>query len=395
MYNSRSQTLPIGLAIIVGQLGLGGAEQQLYYLLSGLDRSRFHPIVITLGPTLDEYWVRPIKSLDIRVCHVGKSLGRAGRIIQIARLLRSEKIQFVHSWDLHTNPYSVLARRLAGVVLCLGSMRLDYHGIPGDWLLRWAGYRGLEVLVTNSATAANQVQEYQLTKAPVRLVCNGVYIPEPVTEFERYNLKSELGFSKSDLVIGSIGRFDRNKNHAMLLRAFASLAHRWKMLRLVIIGEGPLRIELAAMAESLGIASRLSFPGPIPLASRLLPALDVCCLTSYTEGMPNLVMEAAAAGLPVVSTRCGDSVKLIEHGVSGYLVSVDDDTNLRSHLNALMADPASRVHMGQAGREKMRREFSLEIMVARMTQVYEEALADKIVTNRERTGLAKFDNTFS
>src|SRR5262245_34774686 len=186
--------MPIGLAFIVGQLSLGGAEQQLYYLLSGLDRSRFRPVVISLGRSPNEYWEQPIRKLEIPLCHV--SLGRPRRILQIARLLRSENVRMVHGWDLHTNPYSAVAGRLARIPVRLGSMRLNYYGIPSDKLVRWTGYRGLDVLITNSVTAALQVQKFQLTTARVRLVSNGVHIPEPTNQLDRRRLRSELGFSQ-------------------------------------------------------------------------------------------------------------------------------------------------------------------------------------------------------
>jgi len=108
--------------------------------------------------------------------------------------------------------------------------------------------------------------------------------------------------------------------------------------------------------------------------------MEVCCLTSYTEGMPNLIMEAAAAGLPVVSTACGSSVELIESGVTGFLVSPNDVSGMSQYLELLLANAEQRHHIGQAAREKMRREFSVEAMITGMTQVYEEALAEKGLT---------------
>jgi glycosyltransferase involved in cell wall biosynthesis len=375
MMNSGYTKKPLGLAFIVGQLGLGGAEQQLYYLLSCLDRSRFCPIVISLGARADEYWAQPIKSLGIPLWHIGRSLGYAGRAIQIATLLRSKKIQVVHGWVFHANPYAAMAGRLAGVPLRLGSIRGSYEGIPRDKLVRWMGYRGLDILITNSAIAAAQVCKFRRTRALVRVVPNGIHIPRQVTQTERSRLKVELGFSNTHLLIGSIGRLDSNKNHAMLLHAFATLTEKWPALRLVIIGNGPLKSQLAAVAEQLGIAEKVYLPGAIPLAARYLPAMEVCCLTSYTEGMPNLIMEAAAAGLPVVSTTCGGSVELIESGTTGFLVSPNSAADMSRYLDLLLADAEQCRRMSQAGREKMRREFSVEIMATRMTQVYEEALA--------------------
>lgn len=372
---SRTRMLT-DIAFIVGQLSLGGAEQQLYYLLSSMDRSRFRPMVISLGPMSREYWQKPIGQLGILVRNVPRRYGRAFRLLQIATILRSRNFQMVHSWDLHTNPYSAVAARLACVPLCIGSMRFNYEMLSQERLLRWIGYSGLDVLVTNSISAADQVQEFRLTTAAIRLVPNGVYMPEPINPIQQSRLKSELGCSNTDSLIGTIGRIDNNKNHFMLLRAFTLLTEKWPNLRLVIIGDGPLKSQLARMADKLGVASKIRFPGAIPTAARYFPAMDVCCLTSYTEGMPNVVMEAAAAGLPVVATRCGDTVDLIEHGVSGYLVEPDDEVGMSACLDLLLANPENRFRMGQAGREKMRSQFSIEAMVARMTQVYDEVLAN-------------------
>jgi len=366
--------MSFGLAFIVGQLGLGGAEQQLYHLLSGLDRSRFRLIVISLGARPDEYWAQPIKSLGIPLWHMARSLGRAGRTIQVASLLHSENIQIVHGWMFHTNPYAAVAGRLAGIPLRLGSMRENYEGVSGNKFVRWMGYRGLDILITNSATAAAQVRALRLTRALVHVVPNGVNIPPQVSQAECSQLKSELGFSDAHLLIGSIGRMDRNKNHTMLLQAFAALTEKWPALRLIIIGDGPLKSQLTAMAEQLEVAQKVCLPGSIPLATRYLQAMEVCCLTSYTEGMPNVIMEAAAAGVPVVSTTCGGSVELVECGVTGFLVSPNDASGLSRRLDLLLADAEQRRSISQVGREKMRREFSVEVMITRMTQVYEEAL---------------------
>jgi glycosyltransferase involved in cell wall biosynthesis len=364
------------LAIVVGQLGLGGAEQQLYHFLSGLDSSRFCPLVITLGPRPDEYWRGPLEELGVPVQHVNRQFSRVFRAIRIAAILRAEKIQIVHSWSFHTNPYAALAGRLASVPLRLGSMRENYSLLT-ERLVRRVGYFGLDALTTNSRSAALQVKEFGLTSAPVRFISNGVHIPDRVNQADRLRLKRELGFSDSEILIGNIARLDGNKNQAMLLRAFASLTEKWSDLRLVIIGDGPLKCQLAETAQDLGIASKVSIPGSIPQAARYLSAMDVCCMTSYTEGLPNLVMEAMAAGLPVVSTSCGDCADLIEHGVSGYLISVNDDGGLTAHLELLMTHPELRLRMGHAGREKMRREYSVEGMVGRMVQFYEYLLAGK------------------
>jgi glycosyltransferase involved in cell wall biosynthesis len=366
-----------GVAFIVGQLGLGGAEQQLYYLLSVIDRRRFHPIVVSLGPQADEYWERRIRKLEIPVWHLARSLGRARRTKNIASLLRTEKIDLVHAWDFHTNPYSALAGRLAGVPLRIGSMRGEHQWVTANKLVSALGYRGLDVLVINSASAAANVQKLGVTKACIRVVSNGIEITEPRSDCQCRHLKAGLGFAPEHRVVGTIGRMDTNKNHAMLLRVFASLSDKWPMLRLVIVGDGPLRSELAIMADRLGIGEKVRFPGIIPMAARYLPALEVFCLTSYTEGMSNVIMEAAAAGVPVVSTGYTGSGELVEHETTGYLIQPNDDVAMAAYVDELLMNQERRHQIGNAGREKIRREYSLEAMRSNMTRVYEDALAAK------------------
>lgn len=369
--------MPAGLAFIAGQLSLGGAEQQLYYLLAGLDRSRFRPVVISLGPVTNEYWRQPIVDLGVSVHYVPKHFGRINRTLRIAEILRTERVQIVHAWVFHTNPYAAISGKLARTPVRLGSMRESYQGLPASRLLHWTGFRGLDALITNSDANAKQLKGLQLTRACIKTVPNGVFIPEPISPREREHLKTEIGFSGDDRLVGSIGRLDKNKNQSMLLRAFAPLAKKFPYLRLLIVGDGPLKSELTKLTKDLEISEKVILPGVIPQAARYLSTLDVCCLTSYTEGMSNLVMEAASAGLPVVSTSCGDTHRLIEHGVSGYLVSVDDHVGMSEHLSVLLSKPEQRLRMGQAGRDKMRREFGVDVMVRHMTRLYEERLHEK------------------
>ena len=348
--------------------------------LLGLTAPRFRPLVITLGSELNEFWREPIARLGISVYHVPRKLGRMIRTLKICAILRAEKAQIVHSWSFYTNPYSALTGRLAGTPLRFGSMRENYELLADTRLIRHIGYWGLDTVTTNSVSATKQVEEFKLTRGHVCTLPNGVSIPVPITQTERDSKRAELGCSSESLLIGTIGRLDKNKNHVMLLQVFAKLLQDWPRLDLVIIGEGPLKCQLQALAEELGIAARVRLTGSLPFAARFLPAMDVCCMTSYTEGMPNLIMEAAAAGIPVVSTNCGDSIRLIDHGVSGFVVSPDDTLAMVACLHQLLGDRDQRVRMGRAGREKMQCEYGLASMVARISEMYERALGEKCIS---------------
>jgi glycosyltransferase involved in cell wall biosynthesis len=365
------------IAFITGQLSLGGAEQQLYHLVKGLDRSRFAPIVISLGPIADQFWSSPIRNLGVPLWHFDRSFGRIGRVIKIALLLRKEKVQIVHSWSFHTNPYSTVVGRLAGIPIRLSSLRGTLKYLLSQKFLWWMGCWGFDEFITNSVVAARQVAESGQTRRPIRVVPNGTILPEHISQSDRQRLKSELGFSSTHLLIGTIGRIDSNKNQQMLINAFAILADKWESLRLVIIGEGTLKAQLLTTIKRMRLADKIRLPGAIPLASRYLTALEVCCMSSLSEGMPNLIMEASAAGVPVVSTNCGGCVELIDHGVTGYLVSPDDVDGMSRYVDLLLGDPDKRSQMGKEGRKKMRENYSVKGMVAQMAQVYNEVINAK------------------
>jgi len=369
---------PRRIVFIAGQLVLGGAEQQLYHLLAGLDRSRFEPVVITLGTSQHEYWEEPIQHLKIPLCRVPRNTGRLERTFRIAAQLRRMRPHIVHSWVFHTNAYAAVAGSMAHTSLRVGSMRESYTGLPNDRFLRWIGFRGLDALVTNASQTAIGLERLGLTRTKVKVVPNGATIPDPVSAIQRKDLKKELGFEESDLVVGTIGRLDSNKNHQMLMRSFAKLATDWPMLRLLIIGDGPLKNDLQSMAERMGVSSKVKLAGRIPGAARFLSAMEICCLTSHTEGMPNLVMEAGAAGVPVIATRCGDVADLVDDSVSGFLVDIDDDTRMKDHINFMLSNPDSRMQMGQMGRKKIRDEYSLGAMISRMTTLYDELFREKL-----------------
>ncbi len=371
-----TEATPVSLAFIVGQLGLGGAEQQLYYLLSGLDRQRFAPTVITLGAAAGEHWEAPIAALDVPLVRASREFGRPGRLLRIAAVLRGARAALVHAWSFHANVYAAMGGRMAGVPIRFGSLRESYAGLPENALGWWSGLRGLDGLVTNSSTNAESLRATNSCSVPVHVVPNGVHVPEPASDSERERLKVELGFSATDRVIGTVARLDANKNLSMLLRAFHRLPPRLSV-RLAIIGSGPTRDQLLNEVATLGLTGRVSLTGALPNAARYLPAFEVCCLTSRTEGTPNLLMEASAAAVPVVATDCGGSGEVVTHGATGFLVRSEDDADFAVQLERLLSDPAEATRMGQAGRQKVLSEFSIPAMVDRMTAVYSRQLAIK------------------
>jgi glycosyltransferase involved in cell wall biosynthesis len=366
------------VAFIPGQLGLGGAEKQLYLLVKGLVQEGWRVSTITLNSDKGEdYWEGPLRELGIRIHAISRAMSRSHRLLEVKRILRQESVDIVHSWSMHTNFYAAAGGRLSGTVVRLGSERCNHHS-SHQVLGRW-GYAlslcGLDGLVVNSAAAAGFLRRYR-PRINVRIVVNGVEIPEPpATEEVKQRLRAQLGISNSSLVIGAVGSMVPRKNFKALINAVSVLGASSEPAVLVLMGDGPLRAELQRQALANLSADRVVFPGVIPDAAAWYPAFDLLCSSSLDEeGMPNVLMEAAAAGLPVVATAVGGALELVEDGVNGFLVPPDNIDAMVQKLEKLLRDPDARRRMGQAGREKMRRKFSVAAMVAHMTQVYEEML---------------------
>ena len=368
----------IRIAFIAGQLGLGGSEQQLYYLLTGLDRQCYQPLVLTLNPGQGDYWETPITTLGVPVLPVPRFRLRLLRALHIARLVWDRKPQILHSWGLHTNPYAALSGALAQVPVRLGSIRESFEGPVASPWLRWIGLVGLDGIVVNSMAAAHEIAARRFSRPPLHVVQNAVSC---VGACDRVGLRRELAslwqLPLSGLWLVTVGRLDENKNIALLVEAVATLRAEFPELRLVVIGDGPQRSALEAISRASGVDDIVTFASSIPGVISKLPAFDLFCLTSRSEGMPNVVMEASAAGLPVICTAVGGTRELIVDGLTGFLVPVDDITVLVQRLAQLLSDPGLRQRMGSSGCHRMAEQFSVERMVAEMTRVYEQALVAK------------------
>jgi sugar transferase (PEP-CTERM/EpsH1 system associated) len=176
--------------------------------------------------------------------------------------------------------------------------------------------------------------------------------------------------------IGTMGRLDPVKNHASLLRALRAILDRRPdlepLLRLIIVGDGPLRPSLEAQARTLGLAGHVEFMGTRDDTPEIMRTLDVFVLPSLNEGISNTILEAMASSLPVIAARVGGNPELVVDGVTGLLYEADAQEGLERGLLHYLDDPARRRLHGQAGRERVLASFGLDAMVQRYMDIYDE-----------------------
>jgi glycosyltransferase involved in cell wall biosynthesis len=185
------------------------------------------------------------------------------------------------------------------------------------------------------------------------------------------HLRRALGIAASDRIVLAAGRLSREKGHAHLVRAFATapLATHAEAV-LVIAGEGPERPALMHLAASLGISARVHLVGYQVDMQPYYAAADVVALPSDSEGSPNALLEAMAAGKPVVATRVGGVPEIAEHGHTALLVPRRDPSALAAGLASVLCDPAQAAALGAAGRHTVIRRFSIQIRAAALSAVY-------------------------
>ena len=240
---------------------------------------------------------------------------------------------------------------------------------------RWSSLLAHRVLANSSGVAGLLAREEGVPREKIVEIPNflGEDAFEGAGEAVRVAQRRAWGLPDEAFAIGIVARLSPVKNHVLLLRAVAQLDARF---HLIVIGDGPSRAGLEELAARLGIESRVHFAGEVVAPYNLHQFFDVSVLCSLSEGFPNSVIEAMAAARPVVATPVGGVTDAVTHGVSGILVPVDDLAPLVDALRLLEADSLLRTRLGEAGRETVRMKFRQEIVIEKLSALY-EMLADR------------------
>jgi glycosyltransferase involved in cell wall biosynthesis len=353
----------IRVTYVVSQLGRGGQERQLLHLLGALDRSRVRPSVVAWRASPEDVYVEPIRALGIELRQLPGD-GPVRNLLALRRAVRELRADVVHSYSYFTN-FAVAFATAGTRAKALGGLRNDFlseRALAGPVLGR-ASARWPAVHVSNNGRAlANAAADPSWFRPrDVRVVPNGADLASFASVVPRPD--------DPPLLLG-IGSLTPPKRWHLLVE----LAARLHGPRLVVLGEGPERPRLEALARRLGAGDRVSFPGASDDVRPLLARAALLVHVSAHEGLSNVVMEAMAAGVPVVATDAGDMRSLVVDGETGRVVPVDDVEGVAEAVRALLSDPARRAAMGVAGRAVAIREFSLERLAARTCAVYDDVL---------------------
>jgi glycosyltransferase involved in cell wall biosynthesis len=221
---------------------------------------------------------------------------------------------------------------------------------------------GVRVIVPSQTLFRVATETWRLTPSAVLFIPNGID-PDRFAAQADQSLGTRLGVADGRLIVGSLGGLRPEKNLSRLMRAFVALPVELPA-RLIIAGEGPEMPALTAFAASLGIADRVVLTGSIDRPERLLGHFDVFALSSDTEQMPYSILEAMAAGLPIVATDVGDIADMVAPENRPFIVAASDEARFAAGLAQLLTDADERRRLGAANRARLRSYFTIDKMVA-------------------------------
>ncbi|HNE14386.1 MAG TPA: TIGR03088 family PEP-CTERM/XrtA system glycosyltransferase [Rhodocyclaceae bacterium] len=365
---------------VVYSFAVGGLENGVVNLINRMDRTRFRHIVVALTQCEPLFCAR-VQVPDVEFVALHKPPGQGVKIYPaLFRLFRAYRPDVVHTRNLAALEATVPAW-VAGVPVRIhgehGWDVSDPHGTRAKF--RWMR-RLYRPFVTHYIALSGQILSYLVRAVGIpdrraERICNGVDVARFTPRGARRAALEGSPFNDpAYFVIGTVGRLQAVKDQLNLMRAFARMrqldATHSESVRLVLAGDGPLRGRIEDEIRTLGLNGRVWMAGERSDVPRMMSGFDLFVLPSQTEGISNTILEAMAAGLPVVATDVGGNGELVADGESGALVPPQDSQRLADKLLEYVRDPLRGRAEGHAGRLRVEANFSLDGMVKRYADLY-------------------------
>jgi glycosyltransferase involved in cell wall biosynthesis len=380
---NRKGGRPVPIIFVIGTLDRGGTEGQVVELVIRLDRRRFAPLVCCLstGGALEEPLALagiPIKVIGFRGLRVFRHpLQVMGQMIRLVWFVRRSRPLIVHGflfWAYILGSYAAWVARVPIIIASrrgLGNFKARKRHYL--WLERVAN-RQADCLVANSrAVQQDVVTQEGVPSERIRVIYNGIEVG-PYLAAADPTLRESLGIPEGALVVTVVANLIHYKGHRVFLQACRQILDVLPGVQILLIGEGPCRGDLEQLTRRLRLEGSIRFLGSRSNVPALLALADVSVLPSLEEGFPNAVLEAMAAGKPVVASLVGGIPEAVVHGTTGLLVPPGDPAALAEAILALLEDPVRAEAMGRAGRERVASRFGMDRMVRETERLYEELL---------------------
>lgn len=349
----------------------GGVEEHVLTLANGLDRRRFEVSLACPGCLLE--LLKPDLAADVAVHDIDIQRWSDLRSIRhLASIVRKSAPDVLHSHLFYASMFGSTIGKLAGVPTTIET----YH-VPEVWRTGWLKKSGLidrgfagfvdHFIAVSHAVGAHLERVKKVPAQKITVIWNG-------RDLSAYTGVGRGGFSIPDAgskaVVGVVGRLEPQKGHAHLIRAMPAIVRQFPDVLFAFLGDGRLRAALEEQCRSAGIADAVRFLGYDKDVAGFLNSIDIFVLPSLYEGLPLAVIEASAAGLPIVATAVDGTPEVVVDGETGLLVPAGDPDALVGPILSLLKDPARGERLGRAAARRARENFGLSSQIRATEEIY-------------------------
>ena len=372
---------PLRVLVVVDDLRVSGAQRQIAEEARALDRARVALSIVSLAVAPGPSLAPQIEVAGVPIAVLpGKGIVDPRRLRQLVRLMRRVQPDIVHTQLSYANILGLLAARLAGrpAVASLQNVTTNQGRLDGPkrTLERLALRLAERTIVVAEGAREETQRSFRLPPERIAVLPNAVDLARldlPV-EFDRDEVRRELGGRPSSRLICVIARLTPDKGHDLLLQAAAALASRHPGIRYLFVGTGVEEGRLRRLAGDLGLAEVVAFLGVRDDVPRIVAASDLFVLPSLNEGLSLAMLEAMAIGTPVVATRVGGAADVIEPGRTGWIVPPGQPTSLADAIDEALRAPGRAAEYARRARNRVRSEFAVERHVELLEAIYRDVL---------------------
>ncbi len=368
----------IKLLYVITALNFGGAEMNLYRLLKGINREKFDPLVVSLidrGPVGEK--IEQDLAVPVVIMGFGTVMKSIAGFISYVRLIRNWNPQIVHSHMVHANFVARWARLFCSFpVLICTIHNIEEKGKRSNARWRLLAYRFSDFLcdLTTQVSRAGLEKYVKIKAVPsgkILHIPNGIDLNSFNSERAKVeDLRQQLNLG-GYFVFLAAGSLTVQKDYPNLLSAFKVYLEKCPESLLLIAGDGPLKNRLLEMNESLGLADSVSFLGLRRDIPNLMAVADVFVLSSAWEGLPVVLLEAAASSLPIIATDVGGNSEIVADGENGLLVTSEDHHLLAQAMIRLKELPEKdRIQMGKRGNKMVAEYYAQYRIIAQWEDIY-------------------------